>query len=236
MKTNGRISRNPTETRRKLVEAAIRLVLCQGYAATTVDEICDEAGVTKGSFFHHFDSKEAIGQAALDAWGDIGTAIYSPSWSDSSLDPLEQLYKHLDIMSEIAVRPGDSTSCVVGMMSQEMSAMHPGFREVCRGHLNTWNERVTKMLADAKKIHPPKVDFDPESVAWMLNSLWQGSMLVAKTRKSPEMIVSNIEQGRAYIDHLFGRNSEDATQSLAGKEESSLSGPETPAAKPYQVT
>ena len=47
-------------------------------------------------------------------------------------------------------------------------------------------------------------------LAWMLNSLWQGSMLVAKTRKSPEMIVSNIRQARAYVEHLFGHNGESA--------------------------
>ena len=231
----GRANRNPAETRRKLVEAAIGLVLRQGYAATTVDQICGEAGVTKGSFFHHFDSKEAIGEAALNAWGDFGTAVYSPSWSDPALDPLEQLYKHLDIMAEIALRPGDSTSCVVGMMSQEMSGMHPRFREVCEGHLITWTERVAKMLADAKKVHPPKVDFDPESVAWMLNSLWQGSMLVAKTRKSPEMIVSNVEQGRAYVNYLFGRTNAGGSPSPAPRENSS-GAPDTPAAKLYQVT
>src|ERR1700685_4637564 len=118
MQTDPKTSRNPTATKRKLVEATVDLMLRQGFAGTTVDQICEEAGVTKGSFFHHFDSKEAIGEAALNAWGDFGTSIYSPSWSDPNLDPLEQLYKHLDIMAEIALRPGDATSCVVGMMSQ----------------------------------------------------------------------------------------------------------------------
>ena len=198
-------TRNPVETRRKLVEATLGLMLKQGFAGTTVDEICAAAGVTKGSFFHHFESKEAIGRAALDAFAEFGTMIYSPSWADPTLDPLEQLYKHLDIMVEIAERPGtDSTSCMVGMLSQELSATRSDFRDACRDHLITWTTRVAKMLGDAKVLHPPKVDFDPESVAWMLNSLWQGSMLIAKTRKSPEMIVSNVRHGRAYVDSLFG--------------------------------
>ncbi len=198
-------TRNPVETRRKLVEATLGLMLKQGFAGTTVDEICADAGVTKGSFFHHFESKEAIGRAALDAFAEFGTMIYSPSWADPTLDPLEQLYKHLDIMVEIAERPGtDSTSCMVGMLSQELSATRSDFRDACRDHLITWTTRVAKMLGDAKVLHPPKVDFDPESVAWMLNSLWQGSMLIAKTRKSPEMIVSNVRHGRAYVDSLFG--------------------------------
>lgn len=204
MQIKPRSSRNPTETRRKLVEATLGLMLKQGFAGTTVDQICAEAKVTKGSFFHHFDSKEAIGRAALDAFAEFGTMIYSPAWADPTQDPLEQLYKHLDIMIEIAERPGDSTSCMVGMFSQELSATHSDFRDACRDHLITWTSRVAKMLADAKALHPPKIDFDPESVAWMLNSLWQGSMLIAKTRKSPEMIISNVRHGRAYVDALFG--------------------------------
>jgi len=204
MQTKAKISRNPAETRRKLVEATLGLMLRQGFAGTTVDQICEEAGVTKGSFFHHFESKEAIGRAALDTFAEFGTMIYSPSWNDPTVDPLEQLYRHLDIMIDIALRPGDSTSCMVGMFSQELSATRSDFRDACRDHLIIWTSRVAKMLVDAKVLHPPKVDFDPEAVAWMLNSLWQGSMLIAKTRKSPEMIVSNIRHGRAYVDSLFG--------------------------------
>lgn len=204
MSSDTKTPRNPSETKRKLVEATLALMLRQGFAGTTVDQICAEAGVTKGSFFHHFDSKDALGRAALDAFADFGTMIYSPAWADPTLDPLEQLYKHLDIMIAIAERPGDSTSCMVGMLSQELSATRSDFREACRDHLITWTSRVAKMLADAKVLHPPKVDFDPESVAWMLNSLWQGSMLIAKARKSPEMIISNVRHGRAYVDSLFG--------------------------------
>ena len=47
-------------------------------------------------------------------------------------------------------------------------------------------------------------EFDPESAAWFLNSLWQGSMLIGKTRQAPEMIRRNIEFARAWVDSLFG--------------------------------
>jgi TetR/AcrR family transcriptional regulator, transcriptional repressor for nem operon len=227
--------RKPAETRKKLVEAAVGLVLRQGFAATTVDQICDAAGVTKGSFFHHFESKEAIGHAAVACWGEIGTMVYSSSWSDPNVDPLEQLYRHLDIMIGIARRPGDSTSCVVGMLSQEMAATNPSFREACGEQLELWTERVAKMLTDAKRVHPPRVDFDPESLAWMLNSLWQGSMLIAKTVKNPETLVSGIQHGRAYVDSLFGRTFAAPMPTPSAREESP-DATETLATKTYQVT
>ena len=197
-----RVTRNPAQTRARLVGATLRLMMRQGFAATSVDEICAESGLTKGSFFHYFENKEAIGQAALDCFADIGTEVYSPSWADPALDPLEQLYLHLDIMVDLA-KKDDPLVCMVGMLSQEMSAMNSRFQKACCLHLTTWTDRVARMLAAAKKQHRPMVNFDPEAVAWMLNSLWQGSMLIAKTRQRQDMVVTNLDHGRAYVRSLF---------------------------------
>lgn len=197
--------RNPAVTREKLVGATVGLILKQGFTATSVDQICGAAGVTKGSFFHHFENKETLGLAAADWWGEMGTALYAEAWQDAGLDPLEQLDRFFDIMSGFTTRPDQPCICVVGMLSQEMSGMHPAFRATCAGHLNDWTGHVVKMLTAAKAKHPPVSDFDPEDVAWFLNSLWQGSMLISKTRQAPEMIRRNIALARSWVDGLFGR-------------------------------
>ena len=196
-------TRNPAETRQKLLGATLHLMLRQGYAATTVDQICAEAALTKGSFFHYFESKEAIAKAAVDAFAQMGTEMYSPAWQDASQDPLEQLHHLLDIMITFNQRPDQPCVCMVGMMSQELAAVNDDMRTACQGHLQDWADRVTLMLTAAKKIHRVKVDFDPDQVAWFLNSLWQGSMLIGKTRSSPEMIIANIELARGYVMSLF---------------------------------
>jgi TetR/AcrR family transcriptional regulator, transcriptional repressor for nem operon len=206
--------RNPAETRRKLVDATVRLIQRQGFAATTVDQICAEAGLTKGSFFHYFENKEAVGHAAVDGFAAMGTALYDAVRKDPCVDPLERIHQHFEIMIEMARQPGNPMVCVIGMLSQEMAGTHPSLRDTCSGHLGAWTDRVATMLTDAKKAHPPRIDFDPESVAWMLNSLWQGSMLIAKTRQSPDMIVSNVQHGRAYVDSLFGVSSSDTGRAV----------------------
>lgn len=196
--------RNPAETKAKLVAATVGLMLRQGFTATTVDQICAEAGLTKGSFFHYFDSKEEIGHAAVEWWGQMGTALYAAAWEDESLDPLEQLHRMFDIMISFTRRPDDPCVCMVGMMSQELSQTHPLMREVCSRELGVWTRNVARMLQGAKEKHRPIVDFDPEAVAWFLNSIWQGSMLIAKTRQNQELIANNLELARAYLDGLFG--------------------------------
>lgn len=201
-----RKQRNPAETRQRIVDAAIQLILKQGYSATTVDQICAEAGLTKGSFFHHFENKEAIGRAALQAWGDFGTMLYAEAWKNQKRDPLKQLHVMLDIMTGFTERPDQTCTCVVGMLSQELAQSHPDLREECARQLERWTENTALMLAAAKKKHAPRAAFDPVAVAWFLNSLWQGSMLIAKTCQTPEMIRANLKFARAYVDGLFDRN------------------------------
>jgi TetR/AcrR family transcriptional repressor of nem operon len=100
--------------------------------------------------------------------------------------------------------PARPVVCLVGMLSQEMAATHPEMRAACVEHLNAWIAMVTRMLAAAKKAHRPAIDFDPESVASMLYSLWQGSMLISKAQQRPDLILEALRHGRDYVDGLFG--------------------------------
>ncbi|MCF7786570.1 MAG: TetR/AcrR family transcriptional regulator [Prosthecobacter sp.] len=205
--TSSKRERDPAATRQRLIDATVRLMLQQGFSGTSVDQICKEAGMTKGGFFHHFENKEALGTAAVEWWGQMGTALYAEAWKDTALDPLDQLRRMFDIMIGFTRRPDEAACvCMVGMMSQEMSATNPAFQAACEKELNLWTTNVARMLTAAKKLHKPETKFDPVQVAWFLNSLWQGSMLVGKTCRSQELIRHNIKLARAYVEGLFQTN------------------------------
>lgn len=196
-------SRNPEATRKKLLAAAVKLILRQGYAATSVDDVCHEAGVTKGSFFHHFENKEAMGREAVVWWSQMGTALYAKAWENPDGDPLDQLHAMLGIMEGFASRPEEPCVCIVGMMSQELAGSNPDMRDLCGQELAVWTANTARLLAAAKVRHRPARDFDPEAVAWFLNSIWQGSMLLAKTQQNQGLILANLRQARSHIDSLF---------------------------------
>ncbi|AKQ63741.1 Transcriptional regulator, TetR family [Myxococcus hansupus] len=195
--------RDAPETRRQLVEAAVRLMMRQGYSATTVDQVCAEASLTKGSFFHHFESKEAMGLAAMGAFAEMGMALYAEAWGGQGGDPLVKLHRLLDVMTDLARQHGEMLTCMVGMLSQELALSNATVREAGDGHMRAWVDVAAGLLADAKRVHSPRASFDPEAVAWMLYSTWQGSMLVGKTRQRPEMVIENLRQMRLFIDGLF---------------------------------
>jgi TetR/AcrR family transcriptional repressor of nem operon len=89
------------------------------------------------------------------------------------------------------------------MMSQEMSRQNRSLRAACLHQLEGWTEIMRSRLEAAKQQLKPSTDFDAAEVAWFLCSVWQGSMLVGKTRQSQEMIRTNLRLARAYVDSLF---------------------------------
>ena len=65
------------DSKTRLLDASLQVIRAKGYAATTVDDICHEAGVTKGSFFHHFKSKDCLAVAVADHWSTLTEALFA---------------------------------------------------------------------------------------------------------------------------------------------------------------
>lgn len=190
-------------TKRKLVEAAIELMLQHGFTATSVDRICERAQLTKGSFFHYFKSKEQLAEAALDCFAAAQREMteQAPFWRLA--DPLDRLHGLLDFMAEVVRQPEFPQACLVGNLSQELAATHDGIRDRCRCSFDSWTANVAALLREARTAHPPAVEFDPDSVARMILSLLQGSILLAKAHQDPGIIQENLRHCRAYLDGLF---------------------------------
>ncbi len=194
------------EKKERLIGAAVKLMLRQGFASTSVDEICAEAQVTKGSFFYYFSSKEEICLAAMDAWSCGWHSILDTSGIDQIPDPLDKIEALFQVMQAAYLAPEQDPGCMVGTIAQECSLPSERFREASHAHLEMWQTRTSKLLADAKAAYPPHTDFDPDDLSWWLCTFVQGTMLIAKTETDRTAIVkNNIKHCRAYVMGLFGR-------------------------------
>lgn len=196
--------KDPALTRRRLVDAGAALMRRQGFAATGVDAICREAGVTKGAFFHHFESKEHLAEAAVDAWCTARAGRYLNDMGAARDSGRVRLERFLDGLVASIREPEEFPACLLGMISQEVALANPSLRGACEARFRGWTSFVAGLLDAAKKDSPAAVDFDPGEIAWMLNGLWQGSLLVAKTCQDVELAAANLRHARAYIDGLLG--------------------------------
>ena len=192
------------DTKRRLLDAAMKLMLRQGFTATTVDQICSEADLTKGSFFHYFESKDEIGEGALDYFYNRQQQQFAEAEFIRESDPLERIHGLLDFV--IATMKGSQAqSCLCGNLAQELAHTHPRFRASCDDKFSRFAKLIETTLREARVKYRPKVDFNPESVSVMFVSLMQGSILLAKTMQDGKLIGHNLEHFRSYVDTLFGQ-------------------------------
>jgi TetR/AcrR family transcriptional repressor of nem operon len=200
------ISTEMPEKKGRLVEAAIHLMLRQGFGGTSVDQICAEAQVTKGSFFHYFESKEEICHVAIDAWANGWVGLLQAAQFEAVPDPLARIDRLFEVMHATYLRPESVASCLIGTIASEVSATNRRLGDHCEKLLDGWAGVVRRLLVDAKAAQPPEIDFDPDQVAGFVLSLVQGSFLVAKMRQDPQVIQHNLNHAQAYVHRLFGRS------------------------------
>ena len=126
---------SPTSTRDKLLEAGLKLVRRQGFAGTSVDQLCGEAGVTKGAFFHHFASKEALGVALAGYWSNSTSTFFAAAPYHHHPDPAERVLGYIDLRIELIAGPAEGFSCVAGTMVQEAFLSSDPIRAACNSSI-----------------------------------------------------------------------------------------------------
>lgn len=188
-------------TKARLLEAAEKLMLTQGYAATTVDAICEEAELTKGSFFHYFEDKEHLAREALERFCTTAGQLHR-AFSGDDPDPLKRVYQYLDSMIAMVKQPS-ITGCLLGMFSQELADSHPGIRKRCCDGFDDWAGHFGAELAAAKARHAPDADFDPKELAQHLIAVAEGGMILGKARGNMGTVAIHLKHFKAYLRHLF---------------------------------
>jgi len=197
--------RDGAETRRRLLEAARDIIRAKGYGATTVDDLCLAAGVSKGSFFHHFESKDALGVAAIEAFGAMADALFTTAPYTVLDDPRDRVFGYLDL--RVALLEGDIAqyTCLMGTTVQEVHATHPELRAAAERVLSAHVAMLEKDLAAAKRKYAPRARWKPESVGYFIQSVLQGAFIFAKAKQSPEVAIECLQHLRRYLESLIGQ-------------------------------
>lgn len=199
-------TKNAPETRTKLLDAALHVMRLKGYAATTVDDICRAAGVTKGGFFHYFASKEALGIAAAEHFGAMAAGIFGSAPYRDLPDPVDRLLGYVDFRIEILRGPICEFSCLLGTFVQEIYETHPAIRAACEAQMSAHIAELTKDAAEARARYAPDATWTPESLATHMQAVLQGSLIFAKAKQGPEVATECLRHLRRYVESLFPRS------------------------------
>ncbi|HXT79484.1 MAG TPA: TetR/AcrR family transcriptional regulator [Acetobacteraceae bacterium] len=203
MNTDVPARRPIASARQKLLAAALSVIRAKGYAATTIDELCAEAGVAKGSFFHHFKNKEALGVAAAEYWSDTTGAFFEAAPYHHHADPLERVLGYIDFRKAILTGEVPEFTCLVGTMVQEVYETCPEIRDACDASISGHAAKVEADIAEAMKVHGIRADWTARSLALHTQAVLQGAFILAKAKNSAEIAAASVDHLRRYVELLF---------------------------------
>jgi len=203
--------------RSKLLEAAIAIIRQKGYAATSVDELCAWAGVTKGAFFHHFPSKDALAVAAANHWSELSDALFAAAPYHRFDDPLDRVLGYIDFRKALLRGDVAEFTCLAGTMLQEAYLTHPDIRHACDACIGGHAAKLESDIAEAMKLYQLGTPWAAESLALHTQAVLQGAFILAKAKGSPAVVEASIDHLRRYIELLFHRPGERAGRKNKGR-------------------
>ena len=174
--------------REQLIEAGLKTLLRQGFNGSGVQDVADAARVPKGSFYNHFESKEAFAAEVLERYWQAG-AVRTAVLRDLTVGPVERLRIYFGALFDAAVGPDFEKGCMIGNFSTELSDQSPEIRERLAAIYAAWTRSVESCVREAQNAKRVRVDLPASAVASFLINSWEGAVLRARVERDTSPFV-----------------------------------------------
>ena len=191
------------DARTRLLDAARDVIRAKGFAATSVDDLCRAAGVTKGAFFHHFATKEALGAAAAVHWAETTSALFAGAPYHRHDDPLDRLLGYVAFRRAIIEGDLAEFTCLVGTMTGEVYGSYPAIREACAASIFGHAATLEPDIEEAMRARGMAAGWSPAGLARHIQAVLQGSFILAKASGDQAMARESVDHLERYLRLLF---------------------------------
>lgn len=194
------------ESKARLLDAAMQVIRTKGYSATTIDDVCESAHLTKGSFFHHFKSKQELAISAAQHFADMADSRFATAPYRTLADPLDRLIGYVEFRRAILQGKLPEFTCLFGTMVQETYDSHPAIRKACDRHISEHAATLTGDIVAAKRLYAPHAKWTPESLGLYIQATIQGAFILAKARRGPDVADQCLAHLPRYLALLFNHS------------------------------
>ena len=175
---------NAKSTREHLLDVGVELMHQNGYNATGLSDILKAADLPKGSFYHHFSSKEDFAAAALARYvaheGEHAASVLN----DVKMPPLKRLKRYFTDLTTTYGQMGEIPGCMMGRFSLEMAAESPQLRKLISASFAGWQHKIAAVVQEAVEQKELPWDTEPGPLAGFLLNSWEGALLRSQAEKS----------------------------------------------------
>lgn len=206
--------RDGAATKQKILDAAQDTVLKQGFAGTSVDDIQERAGISRGSFFYHFPSKADLARTLIRRYADADRRTADEFMARAERlapDPARQLLIFIGLYIEMLDEVEDEApGCLFASYSYEAGLFDEETMGVISEAMHHWRELVGAKLDQAIRRHPPPLEVDPDTLADLAYGIFEGALVVSRIERRPRIIADHMRHYRSYLELLFGVADEDS--------------------------
>ena len=168
--------------REEIVQAGLKCLVKNGFNAVGVQDITDAAGVPKGSFYNHFESKEALGVEIVERYGANQTR--REILTDPTVPPLQRLRRHFDRISALFAESHFKRNCILGGFSAELANQSETIRESLRKLYGQWTKDIEATIAEAQTKGEIANNTKASDLAAFLLDSYEGALLRARVERS----------------------------------------------------
>jgi TetR/AcrR family transcriptional repressor of nem operon len=171
-------------TRAELIEVGLKQIHSAGYTATGINQILELADVPKGSFYHHFASKDAFAKEILEHYNFGEQKRWESFLGDTKVSPLKRLRRYFKEMIAIYGRRGRSAGCLLGNMTLDVAEHNTALRGVLRKSFDCWQNAIAKTIREAIEQHELPKTANADELAAVLVNAWEGAQVRTKVEQS----------------------------------------------------
>lgn len=195
------------QTKEKLMDIAEKHILMSGFAATSIEVIISEAGITKGGFFYHFDGKNALAKALLERYREQDALLFSDMFQraeELTDDPLQQMLIFMKLLAEMmedleGLHPG----CLVASFTYESHQVNQEVRAITADSVLDWRSLFKQQIEKINQQYKPKLSVKSDDLADMLSAIIEGGIIVSRAINEPKVLVRQLMEYRNYIRVLY---------------------------------
>jgi len=191
------------ESKTRLLDAALQVIRTKGYGATRLEDVCAVAGLTKGSFFHHFKGKEELAVAAAQHWGEVTGALFARAPYQAVADPVQKVLAYVDFRKALLRGELAEFTCLLGTMVQETYDSHPAIRAACEKGISDHAATIEADIEAALKqcgLTPP---WSASSLALYTQATIQGAFILAKASGNADVASDCIDHLHRYLELIL---------------------------------
>jgi len=199
---------NGIKTRNRILTVAEQLILQQGYSGTAIDQIIENASITKGGFFYHFEGKRDLAKQLMIRFLKEDKEIFDNLVNRAnslSEDPLQRILILLNLYAElVAELPKGHPGCLVASYIYEQQQFDPEIYKIAQKGMLDWKESFEILLQHAAEKYSPTLEIDLGEVSDMLTTVFEGGIILSKITGNPKALCKQLLQYRTYIRFIFG--------------------------------